>query len=70
MRRAIHRSCLISMFPIKIPDRAWHDVEVPLRQYAGQTITLTLETDPGPKGDTTGDWAGWESPRVVYAVEQ
>jgi len=51
-------------------DRAWHDVEVPLRQYAGQTITLTLETDPGPQGDTTGDWAGWESPRVVYAVEQ
>ena len=51
-------------------DRTWHDVAVPLRQYAGQTITLTLETEPGPQGDTTGDWAGWESPRVVYAVEQ
>jgi tetratricopeptide (TPR) repeat protein len=51
-------------------DRKWHDVEVPLRQYAGQTITLTLKTDPGPRGDTTGDWAGWEAPRMVYAATQ
>jgi mannosyltransferase len=50
-------------------DRTWHDVEVPLRQYAGQTITLTLETDPGPLGDTTGDWAGWDTPRIAYAAE-
>jgi tetratricopeptide (TPR) repeat protein len=50
-------------------DRTWHEVEVPLRQYAGQTITLTLETDPGPQGDTTGDWAGWDTPRIAYAAE-
>jgi hypothetical protein len=41
-----------------------------MEQYAGQTITLTLVTDPGPAGDTTGDWAGWDSPRIVYALAQ
>jgi hypothetical protein len=51
-------------------DRHWHAVAVPLRQYAGQTITLTLETDPGPRGDTTGDWAGWGTPRIIYAGAQ
>ncbi len=48
-------------------DRRWHDVSLSLGQYAGQTIMLTLVTDPGPAGDTTGDWAGWDSPRIVYA---
>lgn len=47
-------------------DRTWHDVQVSLQAFAGQTITLTLETDPAPTGDTTGDWAGWETPRIVY----
>ncbi|HET7375810.1 MAG TPA: hypothetical protein VFK30_03820, partial [Anaerolineae bacterium] len=49
-------------------DRDWHEVTVPLSQYAGQTITLTLMTDPGPGEDTTGDWAGWDSPRIIYAA--
>jgi hypothetical protein len=52
------------------PERGWYDVRVPMEQYAGQTITLTLVTDPGPAGDTTGDWAGWDSPRIVYALAQ
>lgn len=46
-------------------DRAWHAVQISLRDFAGQRITLTLDTDPGPNGDTTGDWAGWETPRIV-----
>ena len=50
------------------PDRTWHDVDIPLDRFAGQTVTLTLQTDPGPQGDTTGDWAGWDSPRIVYAL--
>ncbi|HLF27208.1 MAG TPA: glycosyltransferase family 39 protein [Anaerolineae bacterium] len=49
-------------------DRRWYDVRVPLNQYAGQAVTLTLVTDPGPAGDTTGDWAGWDTPRIVYAL--
>jgi 4-amino-4-deoxy-L-arabinose transferase-like glycosyltransferase len=49
-------------------DQMWHDVRVPLTAFAGKTITLTLETDPGPQGDTTGDWAGWETPRITYAA--
>ena len=48
-------------------DRTWHDVQVSLQPFAGQLIKLTLETDPGPNGDTTGDWAGWDTPRVVAA---
>lgn len=48
-------------------DQHWHDVRVALDEYAGQTISLTLLTDPGPGGDTTGDWAGWDSPRVVFS---
>ncbi len=53
----------------QVQDRKWHDVRVPLDQFAGQTITLTLQTDPGPADDTTGDWAGWDSPRIVYSLE-
>jgi mannosyltransferase len=51
-------------------DRTWHSVTLPLEQYAGQTITLTLTTDPGSNGDTTGDWAGWDSPHVEYALNK
>ncbi|MCP4423332.1 MAG: hypothetical protein GY803_02460, partial [Chloroflexi bacterium] len=47
-------------------DRDWHEVAIPLTDFTGQTITLTLATDPGPNGDFTGDWAGWETPRIVY----
>jgi hypothetical protein len=46
-------------------DRRWHDVEVPLEQFAGQRVTLTLRSDPGPAGDFSGDWAGWETPRIM-----
>ena len=46
-------------------DRDWHMVDVPLTDYAGQTITLTLLSEPGPNNDSTGDWAGWETPRIL-----
>lgn len=49
-----------------LPDRTWHGVDVSLAAFAGRAITLTLETAPGPSGDTTGDWAGWDSPRIVF----
>lgn len=44
----------------------WHDVYVPLNKYAGQRIVLTLKTEVGPAGDGTGDWAGWEIPRLLW----
>ncbi|MGD2049559.1 MAG: hypothetical protein PVH03_08690, partial [Chloroflexota bacterium] len=44
----------------------WQDVYLPLNQYAGQRILLTLRTEVGPAGDGTGDWAGWEIPRLLW----
>ncbi len=46
-------------------DQDWHDGRVSLADYAGQSIILTLSTESGPAGDTTGDWSGWEMPRIV-----
>jgi len=46
-------------------DHVWHIVEIPLGDYAGQEVTLTLKTSAGPAGDATGDWAGWETPRIL-----
>lgn len=46
-------------------DRQWHDIEASLAPFAGHDIVLTLSTDPGPAGDFSGDWAGWESPRIM-----
>lgn len=45
----------------------WHEREVDLSPYAGQTIRLSLATTPGPTGDVTGDWAGWGEPRIEDA---
>ena len=44
----------------------WHDVYVPLTKYIGQTVMITLRTEVGPAGDGTGDWAGWEIPRLLW----
>jgi len=49
--------------------RGWHAVSLPLDAYAGQSVALTLRTEVGPAGDGTGDWAGWESPRMVRLTE-
>ncbi|MFC2031313.1 glycosyltransferase family 39 protein [Chloroflexota bacterium] len=52
--------------PKNIPaDRKWHDQEVDLSMWAGQTVTLTLMTGPGPNGNADFDWAGWGAPRIV-----
>ncbi len=44
----------------------WVPARLDLAPYSGRSITLTLTTEPGPSGDFTGDWAGWESPRLVW----
>jgi len=49
-------------------DQRWHDVRVSLDEYASQTVLLMLLTDPGPSGYITGDWAGWDSPRIVFVA--
>jgi hypothetical protein len=44
----------------------WQDVRVSLAPYAGKQVRLTLSTKPGPQSDSTGDWAGWDSPRLLW----
>jgi hypothetical protein len=46
-------------------ERRWHPGEIDLSPYAGQTITLVLETRTGPAGDYRYDWAGWGEPRLA-----
>lgn len=46
-------------------DREWHEVNVPLNEYSGQDVKITLATKVGLAGDGTGDWAGWERPRII-----
>ncbi len=48
-------------------DRFWHPAIVDLSAWAGQTVTLTLSTGPGPNSDFTGDLAGWGLPRIVVS---
>lgn len=45
--------------------QTWHTIDIPLTNYAGQALTISLATENGPAGDGTGDWAGWETPRLV-----
>ncbi|MBC7227478.1 MAG: tetratricopeptide repeat protein [Thermoflexales bacterium] len=47
--------------------RGWWPAQVDLTPWAGQAVRLTLALDPGPAGDTTGDWAGWGDLQVVPA---
>ncbi len=48
-------------------DRFWHPAIVDLSAWAGQTVTLTLSTGPGPNSDFSGDLAGWGLPRLVVS---
>lgn len=49
-----------------LSDQKWHEGRVSLADYAGQSIIITLATETGPAGDATGDWAGWETPRIIW----
>ncbi len=46
-------------------DRSGRAFHVDLARYAGRNIEFVFSTDPGPKGDSTGDWAGWAGLRFV-----
>jgi tetratricopeptide (TPR) repeat protein len=55
--------------PKNLPSqREWHEKSVNLSRWSGQTITLTLTTDPGPNGNSLYDWAGWGEPRIVQPI--
>jgi tetratricopeptide (TPR) repeat protein len=53
--------------PVEQARAGWHEREVDLAAYTGQTVRLSLATTPGPVGDMTGDWAGWGEPRLEDA---
>ena len=44
-------------------ERRWVEVRLPLASYLGQSIEITLRTDPVE--DVRNDWAGWGNPMVV-----
>jgi hypothetical protein len=40
-------------------ERHWQYGQADVSHYRGQTVDLLFSTDPGPKNDTTYDWAAW-----------
>jgi len=48
-------------------DGAWTDFKFDLTKFAGQTITLVFEANPGPKNDPSWDYGLWGDRRLVCA---
>jgi membrane protein YfhO len=42
-------------------ERRWLDAHIDLSAWRNQTIELLFTTAPGPKGDTSYDWAAWSN---------
>jgi len=51
--------------------RGWVFGWADLTPWAGQTVAVTLESDPGPRGDSADDWYAWADPAFtsVQAAE-
>jgi len=47
-------------------DQDWHPITIPLDPFKGEKVTITLSTEPGTQGDSSGDWAGFESPKILW----
>ncbi len=45
--------------------KPWEEVRVDLSAFAGKEIDLALESDPGPKRDTTCDQSYWRQPWIL-----
>lgn len=47
--------------------RRWHDFDIDLSEFAGETLNVFLKTFPSPPGsnDTNGDLPVWGEPRIV-----
>jgi hypothetical protein len=55
--------------PKNIPsDRSWHNYEINLSTWAGETVTITFNTGCGPSNDCRYDWAGWGEPRILIPI--
>ena len=48
--------------------KVWQPAEVDLAKFAGQKIRLQLESDPGPKRNTTCDQSYWAEPIVLVGT--
>jgi hypothetical protein len=46
-------------------DRRWRNFLVDLSPWAGQTINLSLITEPGSENDWAFDWAGWSDLQII-----
>jgi hypothetical protein len=53
------------LFERNTDSKKWLDAEVDLSKFAGKRILLRLESNPGPKRDTTCDSSFWGEPMVV-----
>ncbi len=51
-------------------ERSWKETRVDLTRWAGTSVTLRLQTHPGPDGHLGWDWASWGQPRIVLADPQ
>ena len=45
--------------------RRWNDAHIDLSPWKGERIHLRFDTDGGPQGDATFDWAYWSNIRVT-----
>jgi hypothetical protein len=52
-----------------LSDRYWHPVHIPLGQYVGQEVSISLQTEIGPNGNDVGDWAIWDKPVIWWETE-
>lgn len=43
----------------------WLPRSIDLTPWAGQEVALSLATEAGPAGNTTGDWALWGTPQIL-----
>lgn len=50
-------------------DHYWHPIVIPLSNYAGQRVSISLQTESGPAGNDTGDWAIWDRPGIWWETE-
>jgi hypothetical protein len=54
---------------LRVPDRRWFEVEIPLDAYAGRSVQLELTTScQRPAGERL-DMAGFAEPRLGFAEE-
>ena len=51
-------------------DAAWTPFRFDLTRYAGRTVALRFEADPGPKGDPSFDYGLWGDRRLVLSGAQ